>query len=65
GADHPDTAGSLNNLAILSYYEEDFVEAARLMRRAVTIRRSRLGDNHPDTKGSVESLAVIESKLSS
>ena len=59
GPDHPDTARSLNNLAILCYHERQLAEAARLMRRALVIREAALGPNHPDTQSSRQSLAVI------
>jgi hypothetical protein len=63
GPQHPDTARSLNNLAILCYYEGNLAEAAELMRRALAIRESVLGVQHPDTQGSRKSLAAIEEKL--
>jgi tetratricopeptide (TPR) repeat protein len=63
GDEHPDTARSLNNLAILCYYENDFKEAADLMRKALAIRMKVLGADHPDTKSTMGSLEVIEQKL--
>jgi hypothetical protein len=63
GPDHPDTALSLNNLAILCYYEGDYQQAATLMRRALAIREQKLGAAHPDTQSSRQSLAVIEQKI--
>ncbi|MBK8431210.1 MAG: tetratricopeptide repeat protein [Chloroflexi bacterium] len=62
GPDHPDTANSLNNLAVLAYDMNDFPEAARLMRRAVAIREQKLGPNHSDTQSSRRSLVTIERK---
>ena len=63
GPDHPDTARSLNNLAILSYYEKNMPEAARLMRRALAIWEKKLGANHPQTQSARETLSVIEAAL--
>lgn len=63
GPDHPDIASTLNNLAILAYYEGDYAAAVRLMRRALTISEQRLGPQHPNTVNSRQSLAVIEAKL--
>ena len=63
GDAHPDTARSLNNLAILCYYEGDLEEAHRLMQQALAIRDERLGPDHPDSRSSRASLAVIEAKL--
>ena len=63
GPDHPDTAYSLNNLAVLAYYEGDMPEAARLMRRALAIREKALGAQHPLTQSSRRSLAAIEDAL--
>jgi len=45
------------------YYENEFEEAARLMRRALAIREDVLGPDHPDTQGSRQSLAVIEPRI--
>jgi tetratricopeptide (TPR) repeat protein len=63
GAEHPDTARSLNNLAVLCYYEHDYQQAARLMRRALGIWDAVLGPDHPDTMSSRQSLAAIEREL--
>ncbi len=63
GPEHPDTAQSLNNLATLYYYEDQFREAAELMRWALTIREKVLGPEHPDTRTARESLRVIEEQL--
>jgi hypothetical protein len=63
GQDHPDTARSLNNLAILCFYEDNFEPAVRLMRQALTIYEAVLGARHPDTQASRQSLAVIEERL--
>jgi Flp pilus assembly protein TadD len=63
GPDHPDTALSLNNLAILCYYEGKPEEAARLMRRALAIWEAKLGPGHPDTQNARRSLAAIEERL--
>lgn len=56
-------ARSLNNLAILCYYEQNLPEAAALMRRALTIFQQVLGPQHPDTQSSRRSLAVIEAAM--
>ena len=63
GEEHPDTALSLNNLAILHYYEGRFRIAFDLMRRALGIRLNVLGPDHPDTHSTQQSLAVIEESL--
>lgn len=63
GPAHPDTACSLNNLVVLYAYEEDFTEAARLMRRALAIREAKFGLEHPDTQSSRRSLAAIEERI--
>ncbi|GHO98456.1 hypothetical protein KSF_085040 [Reticulibacter mediterranei] len=50
GASHPDTARSLNNLAILYQAQERYQEAELLMRRAVMICQESLGMEHPVTQ---------------
>ena len=50
GADHPDTAESLNNLAVLYRVQERHAEAAPLLKKAVEIMERVLGAEHPNTK---------------
>jgi hypothetical protein len=63
GPAHPNTAASLNSLAVNYYYQGELVAAAALMRRALAIYEQRLGSDHPDTQGSRQSLAAIEQQL--
>lgn len=63
GPTHPDTALSLNNLAILRYYDGHFAQAAKLTRRAFLIWEQALGSDHPDTISSRQSLMAIEERL--
>ncbi len=49
GPEHPDTAGSLNNLAVLYRAMGDYAKAEPLYRRALAIREKALGKEHPDT----------------
>ena len=50
GADHPDTAQSLNNLAALYYAQGRYSEAAPLFKEAVEIMERVVGAEHPNTK---------------
>ena len=50
GADHPDTAQSLNNLAALYYAQGRYSEAAPLFKEAVGIMERVLGAEHPNKK---------------
>ena len=50
GADHPDVATSLNNLAGLYESQGRYAEAEPLYLRAVAIFLDRLGENHPNTQ---------------
>jgi len=63
GKEHPDTASNLHNLALLYYYESNFQEAAKLMRKSLAISRKAFGESHPNTKSSMKSLADIEKCL--
>jgi tetratricopeptide (TPR) repeat protein len=63
GEKHPDTAGSLNNLATLCFYENKIKEAANYIRKALAICRKVLGDNHPDTKTMMDNLEAIEQRI--
>ena len=59
GADHPDTAASLNNLAGLYESQGKYESAEPLYQRALDIREQQLGADHPDTASSLNNLAVL------
>jgi tetratricopeptide (TPR) repeat protein len=59
GADHPDTAKSLNNLALLLQAQGDLAGARRLHDRALAIREKILDPDHPDTAESLNNLALL------
>ncbi len=63
GPQHPDVAGSLNNLAILSYHQGDYASARTCMQRAVAIWEASLGPRHPQVAAAQESLAVIIERM--
>ena len=58
GAEHPDTATSLNNLASLLQAQGDLAGARPLYERALAIREKVLGAEHPDTATSLNNLAA-------
>ena len=49
GEQHPDTAASLNNLAVLYEAQGRYDEAEPLYQQALAIMRERLGEQHPYT----------------
>ncbi|MCC9000405.1 MAG: tetratricopeptide repeat protein, partial [Candidatus Contendobacter sp.] len=49
GPDHPGTAASLNNLAVVLNAQGRLADAEALHRRALAIMEKALGPNHPDT----------------
>jgi tetratricopeptide (TPR) repeat protein len=59
GPDHPTTAHSLNNLALVLYFQGDLDGARGLHERALTIREARLGPDHPHTAQSLNNLALV------
>jgi tetratricopeptide (TPR) repeat protein len=59
GPTHPDTAQSLNNLAMLLYDQDQLDQAVPLVERAVAISMERLGASHPDTKRTLGSLDAM------
>ena len=59
GAQHPDTAASLNNLAVLHANRAAWTAALPLMERALAIRSQVLGAQHPLTAASVQNLAAM------
>nr|WP_253881000.1 tetratricopeptide repeat protein [Microcystis aeruginosa] len=59
GDNHPLTAQSLNNLALLYQSQGRYSEAEPLYNRSLAIRKQQLGDNHPDTATSLNNLALL------
>ncbi|MEG3949160.1 tetratricopeptide repeat protein, partial [Microcoleus sp. SVA1_A4] len=57
--DHPDTATSLNNLAVLYESTRRYREAEELYERSLSIGEQQLGANHPDTATSLNNLAAL------
>ena len=63
GPDHPDTATSLNNLALLHKAMGDHAKALPLYERALAIREAQLGPDHPDTAKSLNNLASLHEAM--
>ena len=59
GPAHPDTAGSLNNLAELYRATGAYAKAEPLYERALAIAEKALGPAHPDTASALNSLAAL------
>jgi tetratricopeptide (TPR) repeat protein len=59
GPDHPDTAASLSNLALLLRAQGDLAGARPLFERALAIRERVLGPDHPNTAESLNNLASL------
>ena len=59
GPDHPDTAGSLNNLGGLLEAQGDFAGARPYYERALAINERALGPDHPDTAMSLNNLGYL------
>jgi tetratricopeptide (TPR) repeat protein len=59
GAEHPDTATSLNNLALLFKSQGDHDGARPLYERALAISEKVLGAEHPDTAITLNNLALL------
>ena len=62
GADHPDVANSLNNLAIGYGEQGKYADAEGLFKRALAIREKTLGADHPELASTLASLAVVYGK---
>jgi tetratricopeptide (TPR) repeat protein len=59
GPEHPETATSLNNLALLLQHQSDYARARPLHECALTIREKALGPQHPITATSLSNLASL------
>jgi tetratricopeptide (TPR) repeat protein len=59
GPEHPDTATSLNNLALLLQHQGDFVGVLPLFERALAIWEKSLGPEHPDMATALNNLGCL------
>jgi tetratricopeptide (TPR) repeat protein len=59
GAEHPDVARSLRNLALLLNATDRLAEAEPLMRRALAIDEKSYGAEHPDVARDLNTLAIL------
>ena len=59
GPEHPDTANSLDNLALLLQAQGELAAARPLNERALAIREEVLGPEHSDTATSLNNLALL------
>ena len=63
GVDHPNTAISLNNLALMRGIQGRYTEAAPLLKEAVEIMERVLGVEHPNTKIMRENYEVLLAEM--
>ncbi|MGE6762075.1 tetratricopeptide repeat protein [Corallococcus interemptor] len=63
GADHPDTAKSLTNVARLRLRQDAPVEALALYQRVLDIQRKRLGARHPAVADTLVLLGEVRQRL--
>jgi CHAT domain-containing protein/Tfp pilus assembly protein PilF len=63
GDKHPDTAKSINDLALNYLKQGQYPKAEPLFVEALTIRREVLGNKHPDTAKSINDLALLYSGI--
>jgi len=52
--EHPDTLGSMNNLALVLEQQGKYEEAEQMQRQTLDPREKVLGEEHPDTLASHE-----------
>lgn len=63
GADHPDVAQSLNNLAALYQDQGKYAQAEPLYKRALAIMEKALGPDHPDVATVLENLSKLYKEI--
>ncbi|MCJ1231793.1 hypothetical protein MMC12_008472 [Toensbergia leucococca] len=61
GPDHPDTLGTVENLAIVYRNKGRYDDAEELYKRALAGNEEQLGPDHPDTLRTVQNLANVYS----
>jgi hypothetical protein len=63
GEEHPDTLGSMHNLALIYSEVGRWQEALQLTETVVAARKRTLGEDHPDTLASMHNLALRYSEV--
>jgi tetratricopeptide (TPR) repeat protein len=58
GADHPQTATILHNMAMMYEAQRRYPDAIELLKRALAIREKALPEGHPDLSTTYKGLAV-------
>lgn len=58
-----DLANSLNNLGVLYYEQEKYIEAELFFQRTLALRQELLGEIHPHIASSLNNLAAIFASL--
>jgi len=59
GSEHPDVAGTYNNLANVLHLQGDLKQAKEYHERALAIREQTVGPQHPDVATSYNNLATV------
>jgi CHAT domain-containing protein len=59
GADDPDLAAALHDLAVLYYYKGDYQKVEPLSNRALAIQEKALGRNHPQVATTLNLLTIL------
>jgi tetratricopeptide (TPR) repeat protein len=63
GPEHPDTLGTVNNLALLYTNQGKYEQAESLYQRALPIYEQALGADHPETKRARNNYAHLQEKM--
>jgi hypothetical protein len=65
GPEHPDTAASLNNLAVVYDAQGRYAAAAPLHQQALAISERVRGPEHPDTQIVKQNLEQVKAEMKS
>ncbi len=64
GKEHPATATTYNNIAVVYWNMGKLDLALEYFQKALAIREARLGEDHPDTKKTKEALDILKKQMS-
>jgi CHAT domain-containing protein len=59
GPDHSELASAIHSLAVLYYYQGNYLKVGPLSNRALAIQQKALGSEHPDVAASINLLATL------
>ena len=63
GTDHPEVAGTYNNMGSVCYSQGDYPQALQYLQMCLDIFLDKLGTDHPNTKSVQRSIETVKGMM--